>query len=56
VIAQRACPQTATSWNRLFEMLGAAFGCEHYHLGKDLRHVEQTAEGITARFAAAAAD
>jgi hypothetical protein len=51
VIAERTCPQTATSWNRLFEMLGAAFGGEHYHLGKDLRGVEQTAEGITARFA-----
>jgi 2-polyprenyl-6-methoxyphenol hydroxylase-like FAD-dependent oxidoreductase len=51
IIAQRACPQTATSWNRLFEMLGAAFGPARYHLGKDLRHVEQTAEGITARFA-----
>jgi 2-polyprenyl-6-methoxyphenol hydroxylase-like FAD-dependent oxidoreductase len=51
VVAQRACPQTATSWNRLFEMLGAEFGREHYHLGNDLRHVEQTTEGITARFA-----
>ena len=24
VIARRACPQIATSWNRLFELLGAA--------------------------------
>ena len=32
VIAERACPQTATSWNRLFEMLGeleAALNGEH---------------------------
>ena len=56
VIAERACPQTATSWNRLFEMLGAAFGGERYHLGKDLRCVEQTAEGITARFADGSAE
>jgi len=56
VIAERTCPQTATSWNRLFEMLGAAFGGEHYHLGKDLRCVEQTAEGITARFADGSAE
>ena len=56
VIAERACPQTATSWNRLFEMLGAAFGGEHYHPGKDLRCVEQTAEGITARFADGSAE
>ena len=26
VVAERACPQTATSWNRLFELLSAAFG------------------------------
>ncbi len=30
---------------------GRRFRREHYHLGKDLRYVEQTAEGITARFA-----
>ena len=38
VIAQARCPQTATSWNRLFEMLAGAFGPERYHLGRDLRH------------------
>ncbi|MET0651715.1 MAG: hypothetical protein ABWY63_04290, partial [Hyphomicrobiaceae bacterium] len=26
VIAERCCPQTATSWNRLFELLREAFG------------------------------
>ena len=39
VIAERRCPQTATSWNRLFELLRAAFAGQHYHLGKDLQHV-----------------
>jgi 2-polyprenyl-6-methoxyphenol hydroxylase-like FAD-dependent oxidoreductase len=51
VIAQRACPQTATSWNRLFEMLTSAFGSERYHLGKDLHRVSQTGDGVTAHFA-----
>ena len=51
VIAERHCPQTATSWNRLFEMLSGAFGPERYHLGKDLRQVEQGEAGVTARFA-----
>jgi 2-polyprenyl-6-methoxyphenol hydroxylase-like FAD-dependent oxidoreductase len=51
VIAERACPQTATSWNRLLEMLTASFGREHYHLGKDLLGMSQTADGVTAHFA-----
>jgi len=51
VIAQRACPQTATSWNRLFEMLAAAFGSGRYHLGKDLQGVSQMGDGISAHFA-----
>jgi len=50
VVAERDCPQTATSWNRLFEMLGAALGAEGYHLGKDLRAVSQTGEGVAAHF------
>jgi len=37
ILAKRACLQTATSWNRLFAMLAAAFGATRYHLGKDLR-------------------
>lgn len=51
VIAERACPQTATSWNRLFDMLSAAFGREHYQLAKDLLRVSQTADRVTAHFA-----
>jgi 2-polyprenyl-6-methoxyphenol hydroxylase-like FAD-dependent oxidoreductase len=50
IAAQRTCPQTATSWNRLFEMLIGAFGAERYHLGKDLSGVSQTGDGVTARF------
>ena len=51
VAAERACPQTATSWNRLFEMLSAALGAGGSHLGRDLRAVSQTAEGVSAHFA-----
>lgn len=51
VAARRRCPQVATSWNRLFEMLGAALGPARYHLGCDLRAVSQSAEGVTAHFA-----
>jgi 2-polyprenyl-6-methoxyphenol hydroxylase-like FAD-dependent oxidoreductase len=51
VIFERHCPQTATSWNRLFDLLMAAFGPEHYHLGRDLHGVSQTADGVVARFA-----
>ena len=50
IVAERQCPQTATSWNRLFEMLSAAFGSERYHLGKDLVGVTQTDAGATAHF------
>ena len=51
VISERRYPQTATSWNRLFDMLHAAFGAEHYHLGKDLRGMSQTADAVVAHFA-----
>src|SRR5262245_7804983 len=49
-VAERRCPQTATSWNRLFELLIAAFGPLHYHLGKDLKGVEQTTDAVQAQF------
>jgi len=51
VIAERGCPQTATSWNRLFEMLIVAFGSARYHMGRDLAHVSQTEGSVTAHFA-----
>ena len=49
-VAERLCPQTATSWNRLFELLIAEFGPLHYHLGKDLKGVEQTTDAVQAQF------
>lgn len=50
VIGRRACPQIATSWNRLFEMLGGAFGSERYHPGKDLEGLAQEGGRVTAQF------
>jgi 2-polyprenyl-6-methoxyphenol hydroxylase-like FAD-dependent oxidoreductase len=51
VVCERRCPQIATSWNRLFDLLMAAFPPEHYHLGRDLRGLSQAAESVVAQFA-----
>jgi 2-polyprenyl-6-methoxyphenol hydroxylase-like FAD-dependent oxidoreductase len=50
-IARRRRPQIATSWNRLFETLGAALGDSTYQLGKDLVRVSQDRSGVVAHFA-----
>ncbi|MBO0764219.1 MAG: FAD-dependent monooxygenase [Hyphomicrobiaceae bacterium] len=50
VVARRCHPQIATSWNRLFEMLGAHVGSGPYHLGKDLVHVSQGDSEVVAHF------
>jgi 2-polyprenyl-6-methoxyphenol hydroxylase-like FAD-dependent oxidoreductase len=51
VIARRACPQIATSWNRVFQMLSGALGGAAYRLGADLERISQDDEGVTAHFA-----
>jgi 2-polyprenyl-6-methoxyphenol hydroxylase-like FAD-dependent oxidoreductase len=51
VIGEHACPQTLTSWDRVFRMLRQKFPAEHYHLGKELARIEQHAGGVTAHFA-----
>jgi 2-polyprenyl-6-methoxyphenol hydroxylase-like FAD-dependent oxidoreductase len=48
---EQDCPQTETSWNRLFELLREAFPRERYHVGKDLKDVRQDARQVTAVFA-----
>jgi 2-polyprenyl-6-methoxyphenol hydroxylase-like FAD-dependent oxidoreductase len=50
-IAHRRRQQIATSWNRLFEMLGAALGDSPYRLGRDLLRVSQDQNGVAAHFA-----
>src|SRR5437763_1884139 len=51
LIGQQACPQTLTSWDRVFRMLRDQFPAEHYHVGKDLRSIGDGAEEIVAHFA-----
>jgi 2-polyprenyl-6-methoxyphenol hydroxylase-like FAD-dependent oxidoreductase len=51
LIARQRRPQFATSWNRLFEMLGAALGGAPYRLGRDLVRVSQDQSGVVAHFA-----
>jgi 2-polyprenyl-6-methoxyphenol hydroxylase-like FAD-dependent oxidoreductase len=51
VVGRRTCPQIATSWNRVFEMLCSSLGNAPYHLGKDLQRVSQSTKAVTAHFA-----
>lgn len=51
VIGQHACPQTLTSWDRVFRMLREAFPAQAYRLGKELQRVERRGERIIAHFA-----
>ena len=51
LIGEQDCPQTETSWNRLFQLLRDAFPAERYHLGKDLRHVRQQGAEVEVHFA-----
>lgn len=51
VIAETVRPQVATSWNRLFGILRAAFPGERYHLGRDLAGITQDGATVTASFA-----
>jgi 2-polyprenyl-6-methoxyphenol hydroxylase-like FAD-dependent oxidoreductase len=51
VIGRHACPQTLTSWDRVFRMLRDGFPAELYHLGKELLRVEQGVTGVVAHFA-----
>ncbi|MFL5118124.1 MAG: FAD binding domain-containing protein [Microvirga sp.] len=51
VVGERACPQIATSWNKLFGMLRDGFPDEHYRLGKELARVEERAGEVVAHFA-----
>jgi 2-polyprenyl-6-methoxyphenol hydroxylase-like FAD-dependent oxidoreductase len=51
VVGEHPCPQIATSWNKLFEMLRGGFPDEHYRLGKELVRVEERGGEVAAHFA-----
>jgi 2-polyprenyl-6-methoxyphenol hydroxylase-like FAD-dependent oxidoreductase len=50
VIGHYQCPQTLTSWDRVFRMLRELLPAGAYHLGKDLRGLEQRGDIVVARF------
>jgi len=45
------CPQTLTSWDRVFRMLRQQFPDDRYHIGQELQRVEQRGDRVVARFA-----
>jgi 2-polyprenyl-6-methoxyphenol hydroxylase-like FAD-dependent oxidoreductase len=45
------CPQVMTAWERVYRILRDAFPAAHYHRGRSLQHIEQSADGVTAVFA-----
>ncbi len=51
ILGDYACPQTLTSWDRVFRLLRAQFPAEHYHRGKELVRIEEHATGVIAHFA-----
>ena len=52
VIGEAECPQTLTSWDRLYRLLRGAFPAERYHRGMALERVEPRADRVVAHFAA----
>jgi 2-polyprenyl-6-methoxyphenol hydroxylase-like FAD-dependent oxidoreductase len=51
IAGEFACPQTLTSWDRVFRMLREVFPDEAYHIGKELQRIEQYSDGLIAHFA-----
>jgi 2-polyprenyl-6-methoxyphenol hydroxylase-like FAD-dependent oxidoreductase len=51
VVGRHDCPQTVTSWDRVFRMLRENFPAQRYHLGKELRRIAPSASGVVAHFA-----
>jgi 2-polyprenyl-6-methoxyphenol hydroxylase-like FAD-dependent oxidoreductase len=50
VVVEAHCPQTLTSWERLYRILRDAFPAAHYHRGVGLKGFEQTSRSVTAHF------
>ena len=54
MVAETECPQTLTSWDRLFRMLRDAFPAARYHRSLALERVEPRANDVLAHFAGGA--
>jgi 2-polyprenyl-6-methoxyphenol hydroxylase-like FAD-dependent oxidoreductase len=50
IIGEHDRQQILTSWDRLFHVLRSGFPDEHYHKERNLDRVEQSTDGVTARF------
>jgi len=50
LLAEVECPQTLTAWDRLYDLLRAAFPAERHHRGKELVSLEGYSGGVTAGF------
>ena len=44
------CPQVLTAWERVYRLLRDAFGPDHYHRGRGVVAVEETASSVVAVF------
>jgi 2-polyprenyl-6-methoxyphenol hydroxylase-like FAD-dependent oxidoreductase len=51
LIAEHECPQTLTSWDRVYRLLRAGFPADHYHRGKVVARVEPREQSVAAHFA-----
>jgi 2-polyprenyl-6-methoxyphenol hydroxylase-like FAD-dependent oxidoreductase len=51
VICERACPQTATAWERIYRMLRDVFPSDRYHRGTGLVRFDQDGKAVRAVFA-----
>jgi 2-polyprenyl-6-methoxyphenol hydroxylase-like FAD-dependent oxidoreductase len=46
IVGTYACPQTLTSWDRVFRMLREVYPADRYHLGKELVRIEQQSGAV----------
>lgn len=51
VVGEFICPQTSTSWDRVFRMLRQQFPDARYHVGKELKRIDQSGDHVIAHFA-----
>jgi 2-polyprenyl-6-methoxyphenol hydroxylase-like FAD-dependent oxidoreductase len=50
-VGEAVCPQTLTSWDRVYRLLRDALPAECYHYGHTLTRVEESRHAVTAHFA-----